>query len=272
MRSGLLIPILVIGSSAWAGEPGANEPAPCNSPKEADAAQGAKEGVIDPKAELVLRRMSHYLANLKSLSVDTKNVDEKFTADGEHKVQQVSDSRVVLERPGEMRVDRFGPAGHTTFRYDGKRFSVYNRDHNVYATASAPREFDTAIDEARERLQIDAPGGDLLGSDAYGSLTEGMSEGRYIGLEPVDGVMAHHIIGSKKDTEWQIWIKDGPEPLPLRYVVTSRDLPGNPEFTLELRNWQPNATVATGSFAFNPPRGAKRVAFAPPKKAERQGE
>jgi hypothetical protein len=43
-------------------------------------------------------------------------------------------------------------------------------------------------------------------------------------------------------------------------------MPGNPQFTIELRNWQPNAPVPDKSFAFTPPAGAKKVAFAPPHK------
>jgi hypothetical protein len=258
MRSGVMLMTVLVGSTVWAIEPGQRE----------GAAQGTKEGVIDPKAESALRRMSDYLSGLKSFQVDTTTVDEKFTADG-HKVQQLQDSHVVIERPGALRVDRVSPAGHTTFRYDGKRFSVFNKDHNVYATAPAPPQLDAAIDDARERLHLDTPGGDLLVSDPYHSLTDGMIEGRYIGLVPINGVMAHHIAVTKRGLLWQLWIKDGPQAVPLRYVVTSEDLPGHPAFTIEMRNWQPNAPAPAGSFSFNPPPGAKRVAFAPPRKAER---
>jgi hypothetical protein len=257
MKSGVtLTTILLFGSVAAANVPTPTPPS------------GA-EGVIDPKADAALHRMSEYLSGLQSLQVDTTGVDEKFTTDG-HKIQQVQDSRVLVERPDAARVDRTGPAGQTVFRYDGKRFSVVNKDRNVYATAPAPEKLDAAIDDARERLKVDLPGGDLLVSDPYASLTDGTIEGRYIGLEPIDGAMAHHLAITKKNMIWQIWIKDGPEPVPLRYVVTSEDLPGHPEFTLQLRNWQPNATVPPDSFAFKPPPGAKRIAFAPPQKGETQ--
>jgi hypothetical protein len=260
---------LLVGSLAWATEPPTGQrPATAKE----GAAPGTEEGVIDPKADAALRRMSDYLSGLKSLKVDTITVDEKFTANG-HKIQELQDSRLSVQRPGELRVDRVSPAGHVSFRYDGKRFSIYNKEKNVYAIAPAPDRLDAAIDEARGRLHVDAPGGDLLVSDPYRALTEGVIEGRYIGLEPIEGVMAHHIGVIKKDTDWQIWIKDGPEAVPLRYVVTSRDLPGHPEFTLQLKNWQPNAPVSPDSFAFSPPPGAKRVDFAPPaRKAGTQGE
>jgi hypothetical protein len=248
---------LLVGGGALATEGQPNEPA-----------TGAKqqEGVIDPKADAALRRMSDYLASLKSFQVDTTAIDEKFTTNG-HKVQQLQSSRIMVERPSGLRVDRVGPAGHSSFRYDGKRFGVINKDRNVYATAPAPPHLDAAIDEARARLKLDTPGGDLLVSDPYRSLTEGTIEGRYIGLEPIDGVMADHIAVTKKGTAWQLWIKHGAEAVPLRYVVTSEDLPGAPQFTIEMRNWQPDARVPADAFSFTPPPGATRVAFAPPAQA-----
>jgi hypothetical protein len=263
---------LLVGSVALATEQPAGQPPPNIPPGAAGAAPSTapttKEGVIDPKADAALRHMSSYLTGLQRFRVDTTTVDERFTANG-HKIQQVQNAHITVERPDRLRVDRVSPAGRTVFRYDGKRFSIYNQDHNVYALAPAPPRLDAAIDDARTRLHVDAPGGDLLVSDPYRSLTDGMIEGRYIGLEPINGVMAHHIAVTKSGTLWQIWIKDSPDAVPLRYVVTSEDLPGHPEFAIDLRNWQPNAPVRADSFAFVPPQGAERVDFAPPKKAER---
>jgi|SRR6185312_3591505 len=166
-----------------------------------------------------------------------------------------------------MRIDRVSPNGRVVLRDDGKQLSVVNADKNIYATAPAPAKLDQAADDARERLQVDAPGVDLLASNPYDALTEGVTGGRYIGLVPMGGgVMAHQIAVTKKDVNYQIWIQDGPQPLPLRYVVTGRDMQGSPQFTIQLRNWQPNAAVPDSSFAFTPPAGATKVAFAPPHK------
>jgi hypothetical protein len=73
--------------------------------------------------------------------------------------------------------------------------------------------------------------------------------------------MTHHLAMRKGTTDYQLWIKDGPEPVPVRYVITSRDMPGAPQFTLELRNFEPNVPLSDASFAFIPPPGAQRVAF-----------
>jgi hypothetical protein len=251
---------LLAGGTAGAAE--TKQPA-----SEGAAKSGEKAGAIDPKADAALHRMSDYLSTLKTFRVDTTTVDEtKVDKDG-RKLQGLAVSKVVIRRPGEMRVDRVSPEGRVVFRDDGKQFSIYNSDKNIYATAPAPAKLDQAVDNARDQLQADAPGLDLVGSDAYEALSEGATEARYLGLVPMgDGVMAHHLAVTKKNVTYQIWIQDGPQPVPLRYVVTGKGMNGFPQFTVELRNWQPNAQVPDDSFQFTPPAGAKKVAFAPPRK------
>jgi hypothetical protein len=227
-----------------------------------------QEGVIDPRADAALRRMSDYLGSLESFRVDTTSVDEKFTTDGQ-KIQELEEQKISVRRPGQLRVDRVGPNGHAVFRTDGRCFSFYNSDKNVYAAGPAPATLEAAIDRARERLQIDAPGGDLLVRDSYDGLIDGVTVGRYIGLEPIGSVNAHHLAMTEKNVDYQIWIQDGPEPVPLRYVITSKDLPGQPQFTIDLRNWQPNAAISEDTFAFSPPAGARRVALTAQQTARR---
>jgi hypothetical protein len=231
------------------------------------SAVAQKAGAIDPKATAELHRMSDYLSGLKTFRVDTSTVDETKVSKNGQKVQSLAESKVAISRPDAMRIDRVGPNGHVVFRYDGKRFSVFNSDKNIYATAPAPANLDQAADDAREQLQVDAPGVDLLASNPYEALTDGMTEARYLGLVPIGGgVMAHHLAVTKKNVTYQLWIQDGPQPLPLRYVVTGKDMRGSPQFTIELSNWRPNASVRDDSFTFTPPAGARKVAFAPPRK------
>ncbi|MCU1277337.1 MAG: hypothetical protein JWM53_883 [bacterium] len=239
-----------------------------SSPIWADDTKEA-EPVVEPQADAQLHKMSDYLDGLKSFRVAATTVDEKVTTDGQ-KIQDLKESTMAAKRPNALRVDRLGPAGRVVFRYDGKQFSIDAIDKKVYAVAPAPATIEAAVDAAREQLKIDAPAGDLIVRDSYHALLDGVGTGRYVGLEPVGDRMAHHLAMTKKDVDYQIWIADGARPVPVRYVITSKDLPGHPEFTVELRNWEPNAAVAADSVAFTPPPGAKQVAFAPQSKAKNQ--
>jgi len=248
-----------VAATASAGEPKqpAKQPPP-ESPAKKD------EGVIDPRADSALRKMSDTMAGLKSFRIDMTTIDEKVTKEGQ-KIQEVKDSQVSVRRPNLLRIDRLGPSGHVTLRYDGINLTVYNKELNAYATTPAPPKLDAAIDDARDRLNIDAPAGDLMLSDPYHALIGGVKVGRYIGLEPIGGLPALHLAMTEKNIDWQIWIQDGQMAIPLRYVITSKDMPGQPQFTAEMYHWVVAADVTEKTVAFTPPANAKRVEFPKPK-------
>jgi hypothetical protein len=99
---------------------------------------------------------------------------------------------------------------------------------------------------------------------------DGVAVGRYIGREHVGDVQAHHLAMTKKDVDWQLWIKDGPDAVPLRYVITTKTLPEQPQFIAELENWRPNEPLSDEQFAFQPPAGAKRMTFQELQKMKRE--
>jgi len=222
------------------------------------AAAKEEESVIEPQADAALHRMSDYLAGLKAFRIETTTVDEKITTEHQ-KIQELKESKVAVKRPGQIRVDRAGPKGHAVFRDDGKKFTLYHSEKNVYTDAPAPPTIDAAVDNLGQRFDIEAPGSDLIVSDAYTALMDGVKVGRYVGLEPIGTVQAHHLAMTKKDVDYQLWIQDGPQAVPLRYVIVSKDMPGQPEYTLELRNWDVNPTIADDEFVLDVPKGAKRV-------------
>jgi len=154
-----------------------------------------------------------------------------------------------------MRIDRVSPNGRVVLRDDGKQLSVVNADKNIYATAPAPAKLDQAADDARERLQVDAPGVDLLASNPYDALTEGVTGGRYIGVVPMGGgVMAHQIAVTKKERQLSDLDPGRSAAAAARYAVTGRDMRGAPQFTIQLCNWQPNAAAPTAA-SHSPPGG-----------------
>jgi hypothetical protein len=257
MRMQLALLALLAGGVAGATEP-------------KGAAATEPEGVMDPKADAALKKMSTYVGGLGSFRVDTKTVDEKVTTTGQ-KIQEVQQSKVTVQRPGSLSVERISPRGHAVLKDDGNEIGLYNKEKNVYATAKAPPTIDAAVEAARDKLHAEAPAADLLVANPYDVLVDGTIEGRYVGLEPLDGVMAHHIAISKKDNDLQLWIKDGPEAVPLRYVITTKDVKGQPQFTAELTNWQPNVTVSKEVFLFTPPAGAKKITVSAQSKAPSQG-
>lgn len=238
------------------------------------AKEGAKAGAVDPKADKLLRKMSTELAGMTKFQFDASHVMEVVTKEGE-KIQSVAESTVQAQRPNKLRTDRMGPMGGATVYYDGKTISVYGKRDNLYATSKAPDKLDAAIDFARDQLSIDAPGADLLYSNAYEVLMEDVVSGRYLGSEPVGNRVCHHLAYRGNETDWQIWIEDGPRALPCRFVINSKKEQGSPEYVLSTSNWKAEPPFPAGTFAFKPPPDARKINFvrvADVKEQQKKGE
>jgi hypothetical protein len=217
----------------------------------------AKRG-IEPQAEKLLRQMTEYLASLKSFKVRNASVDEMVTTAGQ-KIQLASESQVYVQRPNRLRSQQVGAATGMGFWYDGKTMTLTCPSSNSYATVPAPPTLDATIDAARKKFQIEAPGADLLYSRPYEILTEQVTGGRFVGRESINGVAVNHLAFTGEEVDWQIWIQEGQQPLPLRFVITTKTMKSQPEFTVQLSNWEPQASLDDSTFTFQAPTGSTRT-------------
>jgi hypothetical protein len=217
---------------------------------------------IDARADEQVRRMSEYLSRLRSFRLHTRASEDHVATDGQ-KIQFLIEQDVQVKRPNQLRADRRDPNVDAVLRVDNGKASVFGKRTGYYAIADTKPNLNDAIDDLRGRYGIDAPAADLLVGDPYSALMEDVTVGRYVGLESIGGVSVHHLAFQGREVDWQIWIADGAQPLPLRYAITSKLQASSPQFTIDLSNWEPNATIDSAAFAFTPPPGAQRIAFAP---------
>jgi hypothetical protein len=213
---------------------------------------------IAPDADRLLHQMTDYLAGLKTVTVHTSASDEVVLKSGQ-KLQLMSESVVTVQRPNMLRSEQVGAKGGLAFFYDGKTMTLECKDSGVYTTVAAPPTLDATIDKAREEFQIEAPGADLLYSKPYDILTEQVKGGQLVGREVIDGMPVHHLAFQGDEVDWQVWIKDGPEPLPLRYSITTKTMPSQPEFSVRLSQWDTRASILPTAFQFQAPTGATRA-------------
>jgi hypothetical protein len=59
--------------------------------------------------------------------------------------------------------------------------------------------------------------------------------------------------------DWQIWIAQGSRPYPCRYVITSTQVNGAPQYTIDVRTWKTGAEVASDRFTYKVPSNAKKL-------------
>jgi hypothetical protein len=181
--------------------------------------------------------------------------------DSGQKLQFLATSNVSVRRPNKLRSDRRGEVVDASFLYNGKTITVYGKRMNMYAQTTAPPTIDEALDYAQSRLDLDAPGVDLIYSNAYKALTEDVVSGMRVGPAFIGDVPCQHLAYRGNAVDWQLWIQDGAEPLPLKYVITTKDVKSSPEFSVEFRDWETSAVLPDELFEFTPPAGAQRIEF-----------
>jgi hypothetical protein len=215
---------------------------------------------MDPQAEKLLRRMSDYLAGLQKFTVRTENTIEAVLTSGQ-KLQFSSPATASVWRPNKLRADRKGDILNQEFFYDGKTLTLYNQKENLYATASAPPTIDAMLDFAREKLDVIAPGAELMYGNAAERMLKETTSGFVVGPSVVAGVKTTHLAFRGAEIDWQIWIEDGAKPLPRKFILTSKKVAGEPQFTVVMRSWDAAPKLTERMFTFIPPKGAKKIEF-----------
>jgi hypothetical protein len=213
---------------------------------------------VNPDADEILRSMSSFLGGAKALSVTTQVSNEVVTKEGE-KLQLNSSGKVVLQRPSGLFLTRQGRFADAEMFFDGKRVAVFGKGLNAYVEREVAGSIDELVATIQSELGLDLPGADLLVADPYAALSPGITSSGYHGTAYVQGVECHHLSFREDDVDWQLWVATGDQPLPMKYVITTKWLTGAPQYSIELRDWNLAPSIPADRFTFSPPNGAAKL-------------
>jgi len=213
----------------------------------------------DDSAEL-LKAMADYTAGQKSISASFDSDIEVITSELQ-KIQFTSSGQLKMARPEKLRLRRTGGYADVEMVYDGKTLSLYGNNAKAYVQTDLPGTVDDLIDALQTRTGAAMPGTDLLLSNAFDQLTSDVEISEHIGQGVVDGVECEHLAFRGHETDWQIWIQTGAQPIPRKFVITSKTLAGAPQYTLRIKDWKTDPIADPDAFAFKPPQGATKVSL-----------
>lgn len=226
------------------------------------ALPGSAAAQFDGNADEILRAMSAQLAGMKAFSVSADISNEIITDEG-MKLQFNSHSNLLVERPSRFHATRQGRFSDAVMNYDGAQLSLHGKNLNAYVQRDLEGDIDDAIRAIEQGTGLTLPGADLLLSDSYSALTSGAISSGYYGRGFVGGVEAHHLGFRTPIVDWQIWVSAGDDPLPMKYVVTTKWMTGAPQYSVQLSNWNASPSISRTAFTFVPPEGARKVEALP---------
>jgi hypothetical protein len=214
---------------------------------------------VDAKADEVLHAMSDYLTGLKSFSATADASTEILMRNGA-KIQLTATSEIVLDRDTGFMASRKGPAGESKIVFDGTKVTIANQAMGVHMSIPVEGGIDTAIDEVRSVMGAEVTGGaDLLYAKPYEGLMYEVESGTYMGEVTVGGVSAHHLLYRAAEIDWQLWVRSEGDPIPVKYVITSKWVTGAPTFSVQLSNFTANVVTDADTFTFTVPEGSKEI-------------
>jgi len=222
------------------------------------SAQAVATTGMDPEADKILRSMSDFMGNLSAFSanadIDTEIIDQEG-----QKLQFSSSAEIALKRPNKLYFSRKGAIAYIDLIFDGKLMTIYGRYLNIYFQKDIPGTTDEVIDNLHNVIGVDAPGADLLDSNVYSVLSEGVVSSAHMGTAYVNGVECHYLTFRAPHLDWQLWVKAEGDPLPMKYVITTKWMTGAPQYTVRFRDWDTAPKIEAGQFDFKVPQGAKKL-------------
>lgn len=223
-------------------------------------AASAETPGADADALQLLKKMTDYLGGLQNFSLHTENSYEDVLDSGQ-KIQHDFSSSIVIKRPDKLFVERTDGEVDQFFVYDGATLSMYESGHDIYAAVTAPDNLDDMLAFARDTLDLVPPAGDMVFTNAYELLTASVTSGVVVGKAVIDGVMCTQLAFTTPVVDWQVWVADGDKALPVKYVLTTRDDPAQPQFITLISRWNTDPMIPAALFDFEAPTTATATEF-----------
>ncbi len=214
--------------------------------------------IVDP--DMLVQRMASLLSSTETFTLHIEKTFDEVQSDGA-KIQYAGAADIAIRRPDRFYVDYGDDFSSKEFWYDGKTFTLYDRLHNVYASAAAAPQIDSALDQLASDYDVRLPLAGLFYADTYERYVANVLTRRYLGVHDVDGIPSHHLLLRGDHVDWQIWVEDGERPLPRKIVVTYKNLEGAPQHSIVLTDWDLGAEVEDGLFVADVPDGAVKTEF-----------
>jgi len=215
---------------------------------------------IDPRAVSALDRTGAFLRSQRAMVVNAEMTTDEVLDSGQ-KIQRNGIATLKVSRPDRLRADVVSDRGTQQLFYDGKTFTLYQPALGYYGSFNAPPTLAQLVNVAEQHYGIDMPLADLFAWGTDQSLTANLKGAISLGPSMVKGVKCDHYAFHQADVDWEVWIEQGPQPLPRKLVITTTTERTQPQHVAVL-TWDLAPRLDESLFTFTPPATAQRIEFA----------
>ncbi len=179
------LPLLVFGLFILAGTA---------FPQTSTSAVTAAPPALEPKALAILKASSDRLAAAHTMSFTALETYESPSRQG-HPLVYANKFEVTLQRPDKLRVIMPGDGPASEFYYNGKTMTAFAPAEKLIAVTDAPPTIDAAMEANFHLSGTYFPFDDLIVTDPYKDMAEGLKLAYYIGQSHIAGDIGQSHIG-----------------------------------------------------------------------------
>ena len=239
----------------------------CAGPvRAADPTTAAAEAPQDPAARALLLNMANFIAGAPGLRVTMRSGYDAIQADGQ-RIEFGERRKILLQRPDKLRVEverSDGERGGVVF--DGRWITAFNARENIYARVEKAGSLDQALVFMVRDLRATLPLARMFTTGFAQHMDQSATSVVLVEECTLFDVPTDHLAVRSADVDMQLWIAQGPQPLPRRVVITYKNAPGQPQFRAEFYDWNVAPQADAAAFTFAPPAGAEQVMYLAPRR------
>ena len=216
------------------------------------------------QARATLLTMADQLAKAQSFTV-TVQAGYDVVQDSGQKIEFGETRKVFLSRPDHLRIDVEHSDGEQQQTYfDGKEIVIFDPREKVMARLSKPGTVDEGLYHLVGALKTRVPLSVLLATTFRKEMESRVTEIDLVEHTSIAGQQVDHLAARTPDVDFQVWITSGAKPVPLRVVITYKNVPGQPQFWANLSDWNFDPKIDPATFLFVPPAGTEAIPFMVP--------
>ena len=236
------------------------------------------EVAVAAEADSVLKKVAAFYQTRQSVSTEF-TVETRQAFPGEPKRDEKMSGTLTVSRPNLLafRLHPSSDGGAVAMISDGKTLWSHIPASKQFTVNDVPPKLEDLLRDAPEIGMFMGQLGlltELFRDQPHDLIVDGLSALRLVGTETIDGAECTRIHGEQEEMDWDAWFQTGDQPAlrkfpysPLKGMlatapeeVKEKLKTARIDVTVSYAPWRFDAALPEKTFAFEPPKDAKKVA------------
>lgn len=210
---------------------------------------------VDPEVRTVLTQTTDKLKAAQTVHVSGARTSDPALLPAGMTAESVKFD-LEAARPASLVAKSMDADGTRRLIAGNGKLTFYDEKSKVYSTLpTKATTLEGLVNDLEDQFDVKLVIGELLGADPQKTLLEGVTSGKVVGEESINGVLCTRLSFTQPDMTWDMWIAKS-DSLPRKTVVVYTNQPGHPKRAVVINAWHLNTVLPGSDFTFTPPKDA----------------